>query len=172
MSYIKQVLVNNTTYDVIDDTTHGENLWVVRNQVPGYLHASGTSILAQAANFKEVTSEFIPVSPGEVYWMQCFGDVNSGTQHWIGYASYTDTDLSTVVGTRSASYSANDAKYFSSRIVIPATANYLRVSYRRGINVVALLTKGEARRNYTPSSKDLTSIVDEEGTLHVPNMWL
>ena len=134
----------------------GNNLYVVCNQVYGYLNTSGGISAPTAAKCK--TSDYIPVSEGEHYVFQAWvPSIGASQQLWIGYVFYSDTS-GTRVGGRTAKYATAGEKYLAyTDITVPANVMYIRVSYRQYEDGYCKLEKGNKPTDWSPAPEDVDS---------------
>lgn len=63
----------------------GDNLYIIANQTNGYINANGGSIAAMNQTYKERTSDYIPVIPGETYIIQSWCKPSATGESWLGY---------------------------------------------------------------------------------------
>lgn len=141
----------------------GRNLYAVCNQVDGYLASAATSMSNASSTNKERTSDWIPVEPGSSITIQCWVPslASTSSQTWIGYAFYTGKDLSTNVSTRPSKYGdAGDTYLAYVDVTVPATANYLRVSYRQFEDGYVKVERSNKASDWTPAPEDLQDAID------------
>jgi len=153
--------------DDIDNLTIGSrNLYIIRDQVDGYLDTTPSTINPPSANTKAVTSGFIPVIAGDPYSIQAWTPENAGSQldPWIGYAFYTDEDMSTYIESR-VEHAGTDGEVYISlqNIIAPSTANYMRVSYRTfGDEKAHILVEHSNRlSDWTPAPEDVAEEIND-----------
>ena len=119
----------------------GDNLYVIKDSVPGYLNASSGAVDSQNATYKEYTSTYIPVTPGKTYTIQSWTTPNSTGESWLAYQFFTDASSANKIGNRIAKYgkdsgsgvetTAEGMEHLTYKVEAPSNAKYLRVSYRQ-----------------------------------------
>lgn len=159
-----QSAADNAQTDIDNLTISGRNLYIVRDQVDGFINGSADVIAGQDATMKEVTSNFIPVTAGEPYSIQAWTPNNENLdtpqQTWLAYAFYTDADMSTHIGSRTAKYgTAGDTYIMYQNVIAPATANYIRVSYRTlgDVGAHTMIERSNRLNDWTPAPEDVSS---------------
>lgn len=159
----------------------GTNLFVTNNGVDGYLNGTPSSISAMSSTNREQTSDWISVDGFSFVTIQTWYP-DHDDQLWIGYAFYTDKDMTKYVAGRVAKYGNNYLAYVG--VEVPATAKYMRVSYRRWQGVLIKVEKGNQATDWTPAPEDgnppiltksYTGIIatandDPNGTLYFGNV--
>ena len=162
--WVKVTDYKTTITNAIDDIEiGGRNLFINKNAVSGYITGSGT-INRQSDIYKEYTSEFIPVEVGDTYilqtWVSEIKDTNYQT--WLAYIFYTDNTgaSGTTIGSRMAKYGQQGETFLTyNNIIVPPTANYLRVSYRKYENGLVKLEKGNKSTDWSPAPEDVENSI-------------
>lgn len=156
------------------------NLYVIADQVPGYLHQSNGSIVAQNATGKECTSAYIPVEENESIVIQSWctplnqdGTANPGYS-WLAYQFFSDDDPVTPIGNRAAKWgytsgsgvetSADGVEHLTYTVTAPANAKYIRVSYRSYEDGYAMVEKADTSSEYIINPRDLQDYTDTQVT--------
>jgi len=111
--------------------TAGRNLYSLSKGVDGFIASNGKSISTMNATNREHTSGFIPVTGMGTVTLRTWVPSGASAQGWLGYAFYTGEDMSTVVGSRPSKYGDAGTTIAYTAIAVPATANFMRVSFRR-----------------------------------------
>ena len=139
----------------------GRNLYIVANQIAGYINTSGT-ITNPSSTQLEKTSDYIAVSEGEQYVFQAWcPDLASNQQMWMAYQFYSN-NTGTVIGGRTAKSGTTGVKYLAyDDIVVPSGATYIRVSYRTWDTGYAKFEKGNIPTDWTPAPEDVDAAIDE-----------
>lgn len=154
------------------------NLYVIADQVPGYLHQSNGSISTQNATGKEFTSAYIPVKENESIVIQSWctplnqdGTANPGYS-WLAYQFFSDDDPVTPIGNRAAKWgytsgsgvetSADGVEHLTYTVTAPANAKYIRVSYRSYEDGYAMVEKADTPSEYAINPKDLQNYTDTQ----------
>lgn len=138
--------------------TPERNLYAVSKQVNGYLQADARVIVNPSSVWNERTSDWIPVEGFESITIQAWTpSIPSNYQPWIGYAFYTDTDLSSRLGNRVAKYGTAGNTYLTYiNVAIPETAKYIRVSYRMITDGYCKVEFGSTASDWRPAPEDAT----------------
>jgi len=148
----------NTAYDKISNLKiGGRNIYTIKDEVSGYIAASGATIAGASSTQKEKTSGWIPVDSVDSVNIQVW--VPAAGTPWLGYAFYTDKDLATHIGTRPSKTGTANSIYMSmTSITVPDTARFLRVSYRSyGNDGRIKVEKGNQLTDWTPAPEDIDS---------------
>lgn len=155
---------------ISDIKISGHNLYVMKNDVPGYINSSGGTIATQSSTYKERTSEYIPVKEGETYVVQSWVTPNAAGQSWLAYQFYTN-NTGTPSGGRTAKYggdsgsgvetTADGQEHLTYKFTIPSGVNYLRVSYRQFSDGYAMIEKANTASEYAMNPEDLEKYTDD-----------
>ena len=142
----------------------GNNLYIIADETPGYIAATGGTINAQDNTYKYFTSDYIPVKEGEHYILQCWATPNAVGNSWLGYQYYSN-NTGTPVGNRIAKggssadsgveITANGMEHLIYSITIPTGVNYLRMSYRRFDDGCAMIEKATIPSEYSINAQDV-----------------
>lgn len=149
----------------------GNNLYVIADEVPGYIHASSGAIMAPQAIQKERTSQFIPVKEGESYVIQSWATPTTDDgESWLAYQYYSNS-TGTPVGKRVNKYgktsgsgvetTADGQEHLTYKITIPEGVKYLRVSYRHFDDGYAMVEKATTASEYAINPRDLEKYADD-----------
>ena len=141
----------------------GRNLWIVKDQVSGYIHASCTRVVADSSPNWPVCSDFIPVNGGDSLIIQEWIPNNTAEAEPHGYyAFYSSEDMSTPVGSRIEFYGEVGDEYLATITTVPSGANYVRVSVRGFGNsdVKTKIERGNKPTDWTPAPEDTESAID------------
>ena len=137
-------------------TDEGNNLFALVDSENGYLTGSGTvSTNSQYYVGNEVTSDFIPVVPGNVFNVRVWATPYEDVDEWIS-AAYYDS---------SKAYISRVYEYTSEKdLTVPAHAAFMRVSIRLFDDGLVMVREGEAPIEiFKPNGKDL--LEDARGTV-------
>lgn len=147
----------------------GNNLYVIKDEVPGYIHSTSGAISTQSASYKEVTSSFIPVKPGESYILQSWATPTTSGKSWLAYQYYSDNS-GTPFGNRVSKYgdtldsgvevTADGQEHLTYKISIPNDVSYLRMSYRKYNDGYAMIEKATTPSEYAMNPEDLQNYTD------------
>lgn len=156
------------------------NLYVIADQVPGYLHQSSGAIIAQDSLGKEYTSAFIPVNKGDRITIQSWctpldgqGEVRTGYS-WLAYQFFSDDDPVTPVSDRIDKWgyssgsgvetTAEGQEHLTYSTFIPEATNvkYIRVSYRSYEDGYAMVEKSTTPSEYIINPRDLQDYTDTQ----------
>lgn len=153
--------VDGLTDTLYDRQAGGQNLFVLSDSVPGYIHSGNGSIVRPGAVLKERTSNFIPVESGENYVLQCWATVPddpvADNRHgWLAYAFY---DAGKAFQSRPSQTQTPSAYpgpvHLTFNITVPEGAVYMRVSARTFDDGLIKLEKGTTGTDRTPTPQDL-----------------
>lgn len=149
----------------------GNNLYVIADEVLGYLHASSGAVVAPNATRNERTSQFIPVKEGESYVIQSWATPTTDVgESWLAYQYYSN-NTGTPVGSRVDKYgktsgsgvetTADGQEHLTYKITIPEGVKYLRVSYRHFDDGYAMVEKATTASEYAINPRDLEKYADD-----------
>lgn len=155
---------------ISDIKISGHNLYIMKNDVPGYVNSSGGTIATQSSTYKERTSEYIPVKEGETYVVQSWVTPNTAGQSWLAYQFYTN-NTGTPSGGRTAKYggdsgsgvetTADGQEHLTYKFTIPSGVKFLRVSYRQFSDGYAMIEKANTASEYAMNPEDLEKYTDD-----------
>ena len=162
--YTDDTLANEANDKIDNLEIGGRNLFIDQNSIPGFISAT-EAISAQGSVVKEYTSDFIPVNVGDKYVLQAWVSeiTNTTYQAWLAYMFYTDNTgaSGTKVGSRVAKYGEQGETYLVyDNIIVPTSAKYIRVSYRKYNNGLIKLEKGNKATDWTPAPEDIEASID------------
>lgn len=166
MSGFKTTVESNyaTKVDIDNIKVSGNNLYIIKDQVLGFLNQSG-GVSAPSSTSKEKTSAYIPVTPGKTYVIQAWATPNTSGQSWLGYQFFTDKNESAKIGNRVAKYgsassggaeiTAEGQERLMYKTVAPETAKYLRVSYSQFDDGYAMVEQATTPSEYAIATTDI-----------------
>lgn len=149
----------------------GNNLYVIADEAPGYIHASSGAVVAPNPTTNERTSQFIPVKEGESYVIQSWATPTTDDgESWLAYQYYSN-NTGTPVGGRVGKYgktsgsgvetTADGQEHLTYKITIPEGVKYLRVSYRHFDDGYAMVEKATTASEYAINPRDLEKYADD-----------
>lgn len=134
--------------------TKGRNLFALSHGVDGYLNGDPKTIANMSQSAREMTSEFIPVSGIEAITLQTWIPEEENMQGWLAYAFYSDSDMNTKTGNRTAKYGEPGTRLVYQNVQVPETANYIRVSFRRLTGCTVKAEYGSEATEWRPAPED------------------
>ena len=153
----------------------GNNLYVIKDSVTGYLHASNGSITTQSSTYKEYTSDYIPVVSGSTYIIQSWATPTTTGGSWLAYQFFTDASAANAIGNRTDKYgsdtgsgvdtTAEGMEHLMYKVEAPSTANYLRVSFRKYTDGYCMVEQATMPSEYSVSYKDVNSDISSVRTV-------
>ena len=147
------------------------NLYVIADEVAGYLYRNTGTIRAQDPVRKEFTSDYIQVKPGDQYIIQSWCTPNTPGASWLGYQFFSDNS-GTPLGNRTAidgttagselEITADGKEHLTTKTIVPDNAAYLRITYRRFEDGYAMVEKASVASDYAISPRDLQNYTDDQ----------
>lgn len=144
---------DGSKWTVVNDVNvGGRNYFALSKTTLGYVNDSGTI----TGDNSRIASDFIPVSPGEVWIFQAFDNDISG--NWYD-TTYFDANKAYAGGYDGENF---DYPYLMDKFTIPANVAYIRVSVRSNTNATVRykLEKGNKATDWTPAPEDLENGID------------
>lgn len=144
---------DGSKWTVVNDVNvGGRNYFALSKTTLGYVNNSG----AITGDNSWIASDFIPVSPGEVWIFQAFDNDISG--NWYD-TTYFDASKAYAGGYDGEYF---DYPYLIDKFTIPANVAYIRVSVRSNTNATVRykLEKGNKATDWTPAPEDLENGID------------
>lgn len=143
----------------------GTNLWIVRDQVSGYVHSNQKSVVAGSAPNWPICSDYIPVTEGESLVIQQWIPNNTATDPPAAYYGfYPEKSMANpVMASRGTFQGASGDTYLSETITVPTGAKYLRISLRSFGNPDSKIKieRGNMPTSWSPAPEDTDSAIAE-----------
>lgn len=134
-----QITALNTSFD---------NLAIMHKYVPGYL--SNTGVLTMPSDANERTTDYISLNGNTGLMIQQWGTpVSNGL--WIGVSFYT----SAKVFISRPTYVLGGVNYVSRFFPAPSNAEYARVSFRQGNDILLMVNYNNIAHTYSMSKEDI-----------------
>lgn len=148
----------------------GNNLYIIRDEVPGYLNSGNSGSISAQSSTKEYTSDYIPVKAGNNYIIQAWATPASAGRSWLAYEFFSDDDPVTVIGQRVAKYGADSGSGVETTaegqerltydVTAPTGATLLRVSYRKWDDGYCMVENATKPSEYAINPIDLEQYTD------------
>lgn len=148
----------------------GYNLYIIADETPGFVPLGQGAIQSPNATYKERTSDYIPVKPGEQYVIQSWCTPNAAGESWLAY-KFLKNDSGTQLANRVDKYgrtsgsgvetTADGQEHLMYKVTVPENAQYIRVSYRQFEDGYAMIEKANTPSEYAINPKDLQGYTDD-----------
>lgn len=127
------------------------NLYEESTAVKGYLYTGGS--INNQTNYKEWTSDYIEVTPGEKICIQLWATPTSTYKLGVIVAWYNSEKTYTNRQTYEAA--SHDDTYYKYIFTVPSGSNYIRISGRMFLDGLMMVTRGELPIAYDLSWEDV-----------------
>lgn len=153
-----QQTANGLTTTVADIKSNGggTNLFSQSTAVAGYINTGSGALVPQDSTYKEIASDYIPVSASSDYTIQMWGTTPSGGYHWYGIGLY-DSNKNFI----SSQYeygikqTSDTVEHVSKTITTTSTTAYVRVSFSKFNDYKVKFEQGVVAHDWSPAPDDL-----------------
>ena len=178
-----QVAANSDAKDYADEIeVGGRNLFAVSTSSIGYIRSADGVIVYTAANPQHISTDFIPVSPGDQFTMQFWNpNLTNNTTNSNREVYWYDSTKTGLSNESPHGGRPDGTAYWVDTFTAPENAAYVRFGAIRGINnivdpqIKVKVERGNKPTDWTPAPEDVNSdgvnLLLKSADLDDTNVW-